>query len=481
MSRLSVVFVLLLAGVAAGQEPLKPIALTLHAPKPSPRKLQYPLLVPASDQVPGNAVTHYKEANEKHSKLIKDEGFQPYQEKIDAWGKLPLDELPRKDMAEFFEKYRQVYVGIDAGAHCDHADWEHLEGLRTKGIAATLGEDIQRVRRLIQLLSVRARFYMAEGKIELAIKDLQSGYTMGRHICESPTLIGSLVGLALTNIMTERLDELLQQPGVPALYWSLGEMPGTQETLRRPMQAERLSGYGSFPGIFDAVANLDAGPITADQVQGCVKTLLLINRIEQQPLAGPRALLNEVRLGLAINQKHETAKKALIAQGRPKDKVEAMPHVQVALLHALPDYDRVLDEIIVAVQLPPWEALPQIRQWNKTKMQELDRRPDAPAIPLATNFVPAVEKVYRAHLRTDRRFAAQRCVEALRLYAAAHDGRFPASLKEIKDVHIPIDPGTGKDFQYKLRDDKATLTAPPLGNETNTYPFALAYELTYQR
>jgi hypothetical protein len=301
---------------------------------------------------------------------------------------------------------------------------------------------------------------------------------MGRHTCESPTLIGSLVGLALTAIITERLDELLQQPNVPSLYWSLGDMPGTRETLRKPMQAERLSGYGSFPGIFEAATNLDAGPITAEQVQGCVKTLM---QIDMMPVNGPRALLNEVKLGLAINQKHEAAKKALIAEGRPKDKVEAMPHVQVAILHALLDYDRVLDEVIVAEQLPPWEALPKVRQWNRKKMQELDRRPDAPALPLATNFVPAVEKVYRAHLRTDRRFAALRIGEALRLYAASHDGRFPASLKEIKDVPIPIDPGTGKDFQYKLQDNRATLTGPPLGNETNTYPFTFAYELTYQR
>jgi hypothetical protein len=478
MSRLSVAFVLLVAGVAAGQEPPKPITLALHGPKPTPRKLKYPLLVPASDQVPGNAVTHYKEANEKHQQLIKDEGFQPYQDKIDAWGKLPLDELPRKEMAEFFEKYREVYAAIEAGAHCDHADWEHLAGLRSKGIAALLGEDIQRVRRLIQLLAVRIRYYTAEGKVELALKDLQTGYTMGRHTCESPTLIGVLVGLALTNIMTERLDELLQQPNMPNLYWSLAQMPATQETLRRPMQAERLSGYGSFPGIFDAATNLDAGPITAEQVQGCVKTIM---QIDMMPVSRPRALLNEVRMGLAINQKHEAAKKALIAAGRPKEKVDAMPHVQVALLHALLDYDRVLDDFLAAEQLPPWEALPKLRQWNRQKLREINRRPDAPAIPLASEFVPSAEKVYRAHLRVDRRFAALRIVEALRLYAAAHDGRFPGSLKEIKDVPVPIDPGTGKDFEYKLHDNTVTLRGSPLGSETNSYPFAFVYELTYQR
>ena len=71
---LSGVFVLL-AGAAVAQEPaLKPIVLTLHAPKPSLRKLQYPLLVPLSEQRAGNAVIDYKEANKKHKQLINDEG-----------------------------------------------------------------------------------------------------------------------------------------------------------------------------------------------------------------------------------------------------------------------------------------------------------------------------------------------------------------------------------------------------------------------
>jgi hypothetical protein len=479
MSRtcLSLSLVLLLAGVAAAQQPSKPIALTLGPPKASPRKLQYPLLVPVSEQVPGNAVTDYKTANEKHQQLIKEDGYQTYQQMVDAWNQMPLDELPRKEMAEFFDHYKEVYAAIEAGAHKEHADWEHLDGLRKKGFQALLGEDIQRVRRLIQLINVRIRYYEAEGKIDKALKDLQMGYTLARHAGQSPTLIGSLVAIALAHIMTERLDEILQQPNVPSLYWSLTDVPPWMGGLRRPMQAERLSGYGSFPGILECANDLDAGPITAEEVQGIVKVLAMIENVPP----GVQTLAYELKIGFAINKRHEAAKQALIAAGRPKEKVEAMPPVQVAILHALLEYDRVFDELMAVQDLPPWEANPKLGQYNRKKLEEDANRADGPAIPLVARILPVTQKVYRTHLRIERRFAALRCVEALRLYAAAHDGRFPASLKQIKDVPIPVDPGTGKDFEYQLRDDKATLTGPALGGESNTYPFAFTYELTFKR
>jgi hypothetical protein len=212
-------------------------------------------------------------------------------------------------------------------------------------------------------------------------------------------------------------------------------------------------------------------------VQEIVKVLA---NIENEP-PGLQTLAYELNIGFAINKRHEGATQALIAAGRPKGKVEAMPPVQVAILHALLEYDRVFDELLTVQDLPPWEAFPKLGQYGRKKVAEDAGRADAPAIPLVAAFLPATQKVYRAHLRIERRFAALRCVEALRLYPVTHDGRFPASLKQIKDLPIPVDPGTGKDFDYELHGDKATLTGPALGGESNTYPFAFTYELTFKR
>jgi hypothetical protein len=80
-----------------------------------------------------------------------------------------------------------------------------------------------------------------------------------------------------------------------------------------------------------------------------------------------------------------------------------------------------------------------------------------------------------AEVRLDRKVAALRAVEALRLHVAAHDGRLPESLDQIKAVPVPADPMTGKPFEYRLDGESAVLTgrASP--------PFRLVYRITIRK
>jgi hypothetical protein len=81
----------------------------------------------------------------------------------------------------------------------------------------------------------------------------------------------------------------------------------------------------------------------------------------------------------------------------------------------------------------------------------------------------------------DRQIAALRCVEAIRLYAAAHDGKLPAKLADITEVPVPVDPVNGKEFDYKLKEGKATLYGPPPGDDMPTPANVVNYELTIKK
>jgi hypothetical protein len=158
-----------------------------------------------------------------------------------------------------------------------------------------------------------------------------------------------------------------------------------------------------------------------------------------------------------------------------------MPHVQVALLHAFLEYDRVLDETLKWQSLPYWEVRPKLLA-AATRQRELRKQgPDAPALPLAAYLLPAVDKVLLAQVRTDRRIAALRCVEAVRLYAAHHGGKLPATLGDIQEVPVPPDPLTGKPFAYRAAGRKATLYGPPPDKEKPHAGNAVSYELTLKR
>ena len=97
------------------------------------------------------------------------------------------------------------------------------------------------------------------------------------------------------------------------------------------------------------------------------------------------------------------------------------------------------------------------------------------------DWLPAIQKVVAASVRLERRVAALRCVEAVRLYAAGHEGKLPATLDAIPEVSIPIDPMTGKAFTYRVSGDRATLSAPAPQGERATPYNTLHYELTFRR
>ena len=58
--------------------------------------------------------------------------------------------------------------------------------------------------------------------------------------------------------------------------------------------------------------------------------------------------------------------------------------------------------------------------------------------------------MHRHQAMLDRKVAMLRVVEALRLHAGS-TGRLPDSLDQVKVVPIPIDPLSGKVFEYELK------------------------------
>ena len=85
----------------------------------------------------------------------------------------------------------------------------------------------------------------------------------------------------------------------------------------------------------------------------------------------------------------------------------------------------------------------------------------------------------------ERELDALQCIEAIRLYANAHEGKLPNSLEAITDAPVPLDPVTGKPFLYQVNGDSATLSAPAppgfrrTGDDHQRY--AIRYELKLAR
>jgi hypothetical protein len=470
--RLFVVSLLVLPGAAAAQDPNDaPKKLLLTPAKPPAPLLQFPLLPELRQQHPGNAAPLYVKAGALLNKLPADaaerdivHGWLAY------WGRAPLSELPREEVRTVLQRFAVPLDLLDQASRCEQCDFGIAQRIRESGFGANLPE-IQQMRMAATVLCARARLELADDRPDKALRTLASVYQLAQRTGEEPCLICGLVGIAIATIANNTLEQVLTHPKTPNLYWTLSSLPPSLIDLRRCYQGERMAVYGNFPGMLAVATDPEAGPLPEEKVRKLVPTALAL--LQQQDNLAARLLL-----AVQIQGKHEAAKKALIAVGRSAAKVEQWPHLQVAFMHALLEYDHQLDNAIKWQSVPLWQAPMDTRpRHGPLRVARMLLAADAPAVPLAAYALPAVEKVRLAQARLDRHFAALRCVEAIRLYAANHQGQLPATLADITEVAVPVCAITGKSFDYRRTGtDSAILSAPAVPKERGFTP-KLVYEL----
>lgn len=475
--------VLLAAAVPAlAQAPSQrePTKLTLSpAAAPSPA-LKYVLLPELKDQTPGNAALEYYRA---FSPVWWGHIRQPKTwETINKALQTPLKDLPRKERKpgpagagnlSWLERDPMLRQ-VDRASRREYVDWGMAERLRREGFGLLL-PDIQGLRQIGTLLAVRARLEIAEGRYDKAVYTLQTGLALSRHVGDAVTLIQDLVGMAIARIMLAQLEELIQQPDAPNFYWALTELPRPFVDLRKALQGEKLGLYVANPEL----RSVETTRLTEEQQQtllqglgGREEMLLIVGKKPNRPNWSNRLMGT-----LLVLRAYPEAKQALIAQGRKPEKVEALPTLQVVLIHSLQQYRRLQDDLFKCRGLPYWKARLHFEQADERIRQGRRRLEGMPFI----YVIPAFQKVLASSGGTDRRIAALRCIEAVRLYAAAHDGKLPATLDTIKEVPVPIDPMTGKAFTYRVTGERATLIAPPPPREMAHVGNSLYYELTLRR
>jgi hypothetical protein len=484
------VALILSVSIARADDP-KPIRLLLTPAKPTTPALRYQLLPDARVAQSGNAADVYRKVIELFAK--KPIEFKK-KELYYSWARLPLDRLPKAAMRKEFAEYDEVYEQLDKAAFCDHCDWGVLERVRKKGIGAVLPE-LQPMRECGLLLAVKARLEMADGNTQKALATLRTGFALARHTGESETLSNFLVGTDIANMEEEQLDQFVGRSDAPNLYYALTDLPVPLVSQRKALQGERVMFYGTFPGLAEISMNLDAGNLSENKLQGIMKVFDRVKRglgFSDDRFYYPERIL----LAQNIQKKQAVAKKALIAAGRPRDKVEAMPPVQVAVLHSLLEYDARFDEILMWQGLPDWEMVDRLTRLNQPYRSDTPRMfccqetrerlvrekdPNAPAIPLLSLLFPRIDRVVFARVRTDRKIALLRAIEPIRFYAADHDGQLPPSLAAIKEMPIPLDPVTGKGFEYQVNGEVAKLTAPTPAKETPHAGNTVIYELAIRK
>ncbi len=461
----------------ADQPPLTVTKLMLKAAAAPVPVLRYELLPNYREQIPGNAALSYHRAmllKAEHREVDPIAAGQRDQ-RIDEMAAKPAKDVNVEELRTYLSTYRLIFREMENGARREKCDWDLERRIDSEGIGVLLPE-VQKMRELARLLSLRCRMHIVEGKIDDALRDVQTGFAMARHVGDGPTLIQSLVGMALFNIFAKRLEELIELPKCPNLYWSLTALPRPFFDMRRPLEGEMRSLEGTLP----VLRTLDKGPVSPEQAQKMLDQW--IGGLAQ--LAGDHGLEwtpRRVVLAGFVALQHPNARKALLALGKTEAEVNAMPATQVVLLESLIRFKSMRDEMFIWFNMP----YPEARQ-GLAKADEKFRRLHAEGAGDIFQgglmmMLPAVNKVHFASVRTERRIAELRTIEALRLHAA-EIGQFPDKLSDITLVPVPDDPVTSKPFDYeRTSDGKAHLSGPPPKGEPAHVGNAFKVELTLKK
>ena len=433
-------------GRAAAQEPEIPIHKLTITPAAAPvPALRFKLLPDLRETTPGNAaLIYYRAFAPDWSSHVR--GNKEIRERIDAAQDRPAAEVKTMMDLQFIRDWGMLKE-VDRGARRAYCDWEMTPRLREEGISMLL-PDVQGLREFGRYLRLRAKLELADGQFDKAAYSLQTGLQLGQHAAHGPTLIQGLVGAAITNVMLNEVEEWVGAPGSPNLYWALTDLPQPFIDLRMGFQGERLMLDNLLPGFHEALVDGHMRALSQDQLHDIVSKLSQITDGRPPPMIAIVAI---------VAKNYGPAKQFLKERGWPEADVEALPAVQVVLLHEAATYDRLYDEMLKWQGQPYAIARAGLDQADRQLKDEIARTGRQS---LASLLLPAVSKVYSAQARTDRNINRFRTIEAIRLYAAAH-GKLPAQLADITEVPVPIDPYTGQPFDYRLDGDTATLTAPP--------------------
>lgn len=439
-----------LAGATVVRAQVRPqteqvVRLTVRPSATTQPSLRYKLLPDLIDQTPGNAATMYLIA----SKLGPD-ADRAYKLMNQANDYLdgPTDQLPREKAREVLKYFPSRLRLADLAAHREQAQWDY--SLREEGVDALLPH-LNDMRGLANLWSLQGRLQILNKEWAAAARTTSDGFALARQLDHQAVLVQGLVGAGIADeTMARNVRDWVSQPGSPNLYWSLSSLPTPFFDVHEIERWEKPIIYFTFPVLADA----RRGKVDASRWRDFFVKLPAISR--SKSLAQRITPDMQAEAAVLAARNYPRARAYLLANGRTPQEVEAMAVDEAVGIYFFEQYRALAGEAWKAWELPFWEGGAELRRWSAQAAAEAT---GPEANPLAV-FAPRTERARLQFARIDREIALLRIVEAVRDHAARHDGRPPASLDEIKDLPIPIDPVRGQPFQYEQHGQTVTVDAP---------------------
>lgn len=347
-------------------------------------------------------------------------------------------------------------------AYTRDADWDY--DTQSGSLAMVLLPDAQGLRQLAGYgMSIWINAKIAAGDLDEAREGIAVQLACARHIGKAPFLVNRLVAEAIAQESLDRVELLIQQEDAPNLYWSLALLPSTIGDDAVCWQWEEEMLVGSVPGLGRPLP-----PVGDRRWREAAKELPAMMRL----LAFDN---KEPRFSTEVSpEMRELIKNDLAERGYSLKEIADMGDEELGVRRMIWRHESTNAQVEAAFGLPDPEALQRLVEIEK----ELGAGQVAgdPAKQGEVSLLASPLRIFGRLRQFDRRRRMLQTVEAIRDYAAAHQGEFPATLADLR-LPAPNDPLTGKPFDYQRLAGKAILKGASLEPQLDALEKGLQLEL----
>ncbi|MHC4398584.1 MAG: hypothetical protein ACYTG0_02780 [Planctomycetota bacterium] len=408
----------------------------------SPRQVAEPLLAQrlfpdGMERRPGNAaVIILRLAWEKSDRVWK-----PLKMEAHKYLDMPAEEFSPEEAREKiplfdFDELRRAAFRRDV-------DWQYPvnEGAQLQYL---LVPDAGEISPILRGLAVHCRADIFEGKIDDALEKITVGLGVLWHFEKTPFPLMKIIAASNMNMMIDRVEELVEHPKSPNLYWALTALPDPLIDLRPMVDCERQVMLAHVPEVRDLSRQR-----SEKQWREIHDRLRPFGSFEGGGFMG-HDFDRKGRLPVDVKRARRELPKLRPALA---ERVESMSDDEVVVRYFVIRYTTESDRAVCGLLLPPHEAMPLLQRIEDRQ------REDSPEF---GNLLMASSEICADAWGIRRRIDALRIVEALRDYAARHDGQLPDSLGDVRETPIPVDVFTRQPFEYRRQGDTAYLSAEPI-------------------
>ncbi len=202
-----------------------PLELVTNPARASEATKTYRLLPGTDKQVDVDAVPLYEKALQALPR------GRTQTDQIHAWSRLPLEQLPQEQVEEVIQKHGKSLALLAQATQCKQCNWP-------KWKPGTPVPDQSEYRSLASLLRLQIRLAVVHGQYDKALRAMQTGFGMAKHIGKGPTTTQAMVGSAIGSVMCQEVEGIIKGKNTPNLYWALAHLPRPLVNVENAIESE---------------------------------------------------------------------------------------------------------------------------------------------------------------------------------------------------------------------------------------------------